>query len=195
MYRRIMIVVDGRPASRYAVQEGIGLASAHGADIEFFTLMPRLVASVADPPSLAAASSPELEQRMRRVADEWLGQMVAQADREGVMARASQGREEDGAAGVVEAAGRRRCELIVVASEGHNAIMRLFLESLIPTLITASPVPVLICKPPSPQRAGGSRSAGAASARSRDSGPEGHWPMTSAPTRLRRALPARRALT
>lgn len=168
MYRRIMIVVDDRPVSRCAAREGIALAKANDADVEFFTVMPRLAPAISDLPSLATVSPPELELAVRAAADELLGRMVALAEREGVMARASRGHEDDGVSAIVEAAERRRCDLIVVASEGRNAVMRLFVESLVPALITASPVPLLICKQPPVQRAEGGGVVTASATRAAD---------------------------
>ena len=39
-----------------------------------------------------------------------------------------------------------QCDLIVVASTGSNAVMRLLTGSVIPGLITHSRVPVLVCR-------------------------------------------------
>jgi nucleotide-binding universal stress UspA family protein len=170
LYKRIMVVVDDRPVSQYAVNEGVALARIHEAEIEFLALMPRIAATPSDLPSAAAVAPPEVEQAMRRAADELLGRMVSAAEREGVMARGSKGHEEDGAGGVVAAALRRRCELIVAASAGRNAVMRLFVESLIPGLITASPLPLLICKEP---REAHTEADGAATGSSRGRGARG----------------------
>jgi len=46
-------------------------------------------------------------------------------------------------------------------------VMRLFVESLIPALITASPVPVLICKQPPAARGEGAELDMASSTRAR----------------------------
>jgi len=167
MYRRIMVVVDDRPVSQRAVREGIALAKVHGADIEFFTVLPRVAMPIADMPSIVTMAAPEVEEAMHAAAEELLARIVALAEREGVMARASTGVEEDGVAGIVAVATRRRCELIVAASEGRNAVMRLFVESLIPALITASPVPLLICKQPPAARGEGAEHDMASSTRAR----------------------------
>ena len=148
MYRRIMVVVDDRPVSQHAVRQGIGLARIHDAEIEFFAIMPRLLATLSDPPGVSDVLSPEVEQAAHQAADELLVRLARMAERQGVMGYGSKGREEDGVSGVVAAAVRRRCDLIVAASSGRNAVMRLFVERLIPGLITASPVPLLICKEP-----------------------------------------------
>lgn len=148
MFRRIMVVVDDRPVSRHAVRQGIALARIHDAEIEFFVIMPRLVATPSDVPAVTTVSSLEVEQAMHHAADELLVRLARMAEREGVMAHGCKGREEDGVSGVIAAVGRRRCGLIVAASSGRNAVMRLFVERLIPGLITASPVPLLICKEP-----------------------------------------------
>lgn len=146
MFRRIMVVVDDRPVSQCAVRQGIALARVHDAEIEFFVIMPRLLTAPSDVSTGAAVSPPEVEQAIHDAADGLLVRLVGMAEREGVMAHGSKGREEDGVSGVVTAAGRRRCGLIVAASAGRNAVVRLFAERLIPGLITASPVPLLICK-------------------------------------------------
>lgn len=41
MCKRILIVVDPRPVARAAVAEGVLAAQAHGAELVFFTVMPR----------------------------------------------------------------------------------------------------------------------------------------------------------
>jgi nucleotide-binding universal stress UspA family protein len=47
---------------------------------------------------------------------------------------------------VLELARRLGCSLIVVASSGHNAIVRLLSGSVIPGLITQSTIPLLIVR-------------------------------------------------
>jgi nucleotide-binding universal stress UspA family protein len=59
---------------------------------------------------------------------------------------------------VVALAGQRSCDLIVVGTEGGNAVTRLLTGSTVPGLITRAEVPVMIC------HATDSRPAGEASA-------------------------------
>ena len=70
------------------------------------------------------------------------------------MSKSVTGSGEDDARVIVEAARKRRCDLIVVASEGRNALLRLLTGSVIPGVITASPVPVMVCKAPARAKVG-----------------------------------------
>lgn len=146
MYKRILIVVDPRPVARAAITEGVAIARAYGAEALFFTMLPRYSVPVTDAPPFVLESPQEFQQAAKANADRMLAAANVVADRAGVKSHSAMGSGEDDARSIVEAARKRRCDLIVVASEGRNAVMRLLLGSVIPGLITASPVPVLVCK-------------------------------------------------
>ncbi len=146
MYRRIMIVVDQRPVAQAAVTEGLALARTQDATVIFFTAMPLYPMPLADVPPFVVVPPKEYQQAADEEADKLLCAAAARAVKSGVRARVVKGAGEDPAQSIVEAARRRRCELIVVASQGRNALLRLLTGSVIPALITASPIPVLICK-------------------------------------------------
>ena len=57
-----------------------------------------------------------------------------------------------------QAAVRHHCDLIVVATEGRNAVMRILSGSVLPGLITAATVPVLVGRPQGAARPPGLRS-------------------------------------
>lgn len=149
MYKRIMIVVDTREASRAAIDEGLRLAQAHEGEVYFLTTLPRFPLPIAEGPFLeAGASQREFELAARANADQVLAAAQAAADKAEVMSHGIVADAEDEVAHIVEAARRRRCQLIVVAAQGRNALMRLLTGSVIPGLITTSPIPVLVCKAP-----------------------------------------------
>ena len=146
MYKRILIVVDPRPVARAAVTEGVLAAQAHGAELVFFTVMPRYSVPVTDAPPFVLESPQDFQLAAKANADRLLAAAAVAADRAGLKSRCEIGSGEDDARCIVEAARKYRCDLIVVASEGRNALMRMLLGSVIPGLITSSPVPVLVCK-------------------------------------------------
>lgn len=148
MYKRIMVVVDDKPSSHVAVEEGTALAAAHDAEVVFLGTLAQYSVPVAEAGPFVAVAPEAFLQAARARTEELLADAMAAAEKAGVMAHAITGDEGDGAHGVVEAAQRRRCDLIVVASEGRNAVVRLLTGSVIPGLITSSPVPVLVCKEP-----------------------------------------------
>ena len=165
MYKRILIVVDPRAVTRAAVQEGTSMAKIHGAEVVFFHVLPRYSVPLADAPPFAMVSPQEFQQEAKTHAQRILATASAAADKAGVMSRTAMGSGEDDAHCIVEAARKRRCDLIVVASEGRNALLRLLVGSAIPGLITASPVPVLICKSRPRQPAAAKAAAAAAKPR------------------------------
>jgi nucleotide-binding universal stress UspA family protein len=158
MYKRILIVVEPRPIARAAVSEGVAVAQAHGAEALFFALLPRYSVPVLDTPPFVIESPQAFQQAARANADRLLAAATVVADRAGVKSRSSHGGGEDDVHCIVDAARKRRCDLIVVASEGRNALMRLLTGSVIPGLITQAPMPVLVVKP-RPRAKAGTRTA------------------------------------
>jgi nucleotide-binding universal stress UspA family protein len=160
MYRRILILVDSRPATRSAVLEGTALAKVHGAEVTFLSILPSFVLPVADMPLFSSLSIDEFEREAKAAADRMFAAATVVAQRAGVTSRTVSAGGEVASKVIVNVARRRRCDVIVVASEGRNALLRLLTGSVIPGLITDSPVPVLVCK----QRAKGRPEARAARA-------------------------------
>lgn len=146
MYKRILIVVDQREESRAALNEGLRLASSRDGEVTFLTALPRFPLPLADAPYHDAGTRHDFDLAAKANADKLLAAARVAADKAQVMSRGIAWSGEDDVAGIVETAQRHRCELIVVASEGRNAVMRLLTGSVIPGLITASPIPVLVCK-------------------------------------------------
>ena len=146
MYKRVMIVVDKRPVSSAAVHEGVELARVHEADVIFFTAMPLYLMPLADVPPFVVVPPKEYQDAADDEARRVLAAAKVIADKAGVSSRGAKGSSEDPAQSIIDAARRRRCDVIVVASQGRNALLRLLTGSVIPALITASPIPVLVCK-------------------------------------------------
>lgn len=146
MYDSILIVVDDRASSRTALREGLSLARVHGAELVFFTVLPRYVIPAADVPPIVLDSPVDFERNARAQAERLLAGAQARARRLKVASRAVMGSGEDDADCIIDAAEREQCDLVVIASEGRNAVMRLLTGSAIPGLITASPVPVMVVK-------------------------------------------------
>ena len=146
MYKRVMVVVDRRPVAKAAVAEGVELARVHGAEVLFFTAMPLYPMPLADVPPFVVVPPKEYQEAADEEARRLLAAARAVADKAGVHARVAKGDAEDPARSIADAARRRHCDVIVVASAGRNALLRLLTGSVIPALITASPIPVLICK-------------------------------------------------
>ena len=150
MYKKILIVVGAGPTSRAAVSEGVALAKVHDAEALFFSVLPRYVVPVADMPFIGMPSPEDFQRDATASAERLLAAATVLADKAGVRSKHALGAGFDDAECIVEAARKRRCSLIVVASAGSNAVMRLLSGSVIPGLITQSTIPVLVVRQPSP---------------------------------------------
>lgn len=146
MFKRILIVVDQRQVSRVAIKQGVAIAAAHGAEALFFHVLPRYTVPVADMPPFVMISPEEFRRDAHAKATKLLTAAALVADKAGVTNKTATGGGEDDAHCIADAARQRRCDLIVAASEGRNALLRLLTGSVIPGLITVSPVPVLVVK-------------------------------------------------
>jgi nucleotide-binding universal stress UspA family protein len=109
-------------------------------------LLPSYVLPAADIPISSSIPIDEFEREAKAAADRVLAAAGVVAPRAGVTHRTASAGGELAARVLVNGARRRRCDAIVVASEGRNALLRLLTGSVIPGLITESPVPVLVCK-------------------------------------------------
>lgn len=155
MFKRILVIVevDGSAVARAGA---VALALQHNAELVFFSLLPRYPVPVADAPLITPMSNEEFDQQARQAAVKLLDTAVREAENQGVMSRAAIGAGDDDIGCIVEAALKRHCDLIVAAGDGRNAVMRLITGSLIPGLITRSPVPLLIIDAGHPPPAAGS---------------------------------------
>jgi nucleotide-binding universal stress UspA family protein len=146
MYKKILVVVDEREISQSAIDQGIALARVHRADIMFFYVLPRYVYPSLDMVPVAEATPEEFQRQSSEQASQRLAAASAQAERAGVHSHRAMGTGTDDAHCVAEAATQRHCDLIVVATEEKNAVVRLLTGSIVPGLISAATVPLLICR-------------------------------------------------
>ena len=146
MYQKIFVVVDDRLVSQSAIHQGIELALVHRADIVFYFLLPRhRFSSFADMP-VAELPPDEFLQKAREHAATLLRTVRKMAEGAGIQSYCVIGSGADDSHSVADAAQKRHCDLIVVGTDGRNAVLRLLSESIVPGLISDATVPVLVCK-------------------------------------------------
>jgi len=146
MYRKLLVLLDERESTQSAVRQAIELARVHRADIVFFYLLPPYVVTAFEPIPAIAVSPQEFQKASNSYAHTVLLAASELAEKAGVQSYRSMGSGNDDVKCICDVAINQHCDLIVVATEGDNAVMRILNGSIIPGLITASPVPVLICR-------------------------------------------------
>jgi nucleotide-binding universal stress UspA family protein len=125
---RVLVVLEPRPGAAHAViGEGLRIAQLEGAEVVFVP-----AGQEAREGGLDAAAL-----RERALAAAARGSVTARCDDLGPAPTPQ---------AIAAHARDLGCRLIVVASEGRNAVTRLLAGSLAPRLITAAETPVLICR-------------------------------------------------
>ena len=146
MYRRILIVLDDQPACQTAIRHGVEMARVHGAEVVFLYVLPHYSFPLVDVPPLAEFSAEHFNREARETASRVLKAATDRAEASEVHSQRAMGSGTDPAVYVAEAASKRQCEMIVVATEGRNAVMRIISGSIVPGLITNASVPVMVCR-------------------------------------------------
>jgi nucleotide-binding universal stress UspA family protein len=145
MFKHILIPTDGSPVSAKAVKAGIALAKQTGAKVTgYYAVEPvpvRLYGEgyVADREMVA-----EFERRARAMAKQQVDAVARAAAKAGVRCDTLVETARTPYEGIIEAARKRRCDLILMASHGYRGLMRLTLGSVTDKVIQLSKTPVLV---------------------------------------------------
>ncbi len=145
MFKHILIPTDGSPVSAKAVKAGIALAKQWGAKVTgFYALEPVPVhlygeGYVADRQMIA-----EFERRNRAAGKKRIAAVARAARKAGVRFEPLVQTARTPYEGIVEAAQKRKCDLILMSSHGHRGLMRLALGSVADKVIQLSRIPVLV---------------------------------------------------
>jgi nucleotide-binding universal stress UspA family protein len=145
-YRRVLVVLEDHEFAQSAVVEGIELARVAHADVVFLQILAEL-----HTPSIGVAGfmhmpGQHLQRASQMASERRAAAAMRAASKAGVPAKVASGRVARSGAGIAAAAEELGCDLIVVASDGHNAVARLLMGSVIPGLVTAATASVLICR-------------------------------------------------
>lgn len=148
MFKKILVLIDGQPASMQAIRQGVEVARCNGSEILFFHILPNF--NRLPNPTLEAAvpRSVEYEREVRADASKLLRRASSLAEEAGVPSVRSMGSggSRSEAKWFADVAEKRGCQLIVVATASRNAVVRLMGSSIVPGLISNAKVPVLVCQ-------------------------------------------------
>lgn len=188
MFKRILIVTEDRAAGNAAVAHGLGLAAAHAADVVFACVLPSYPAVAMDVHGVGTMAMDDFDRIARQSTERVLSRAAEAAAAAGVGAVTLTLTGPGDAEAFIAAARRRRCDVIVVATQARNAVVRLVMGSLVPGLISKATVPVFVVpararRPAMAKRAVAKKAGAPASARK----------TTTRPAAARKAAPGKRA--
>ena len=146
MYKKILVPIDGSPASSLGLTEAIKLAKDQGAKLRLFHLVDEYVAvSSMDGVTLDTG---DLLDALRQTGKKIVAKAEAQARRHGltpeaVMLESFGGRAADF---IVQQAKKWGADLIVLGTHGRRGVKRLVMGSDAEQVIRTTPVPVLLVR-------------------------------------------------
>lgn len=147
MFKTILLPTDGSPVSRKSVKQGVAFAKATGAKVVGF-FSPQdyrtLMYSEYIPPSLI--SEEEFEAQAKKAAQKQLAFIEKTAKEAGIR---YEGFYLSGIApweAIIEAAKKKKCDLICMGSHGRGGLAGLVLGSQTTKVLTHSKIPVLVTR-------------------------------------------------
>ena len=145
MYKHILIATDGSELAYKAVVQGLALAKAVGAQVTAVAVTEPW-ATMAPPEVLNEPFVQEFERAAAERAKKILDGVTALAKDANVACATLHVRDRFPAEGILEAAARGGCDLIVMASHGRRGVAKFLLGSQTSEVLTHSGVPVLVCR-------------------------------------------------
>ena len=145
MFKHILIPTDGSPISIRAANAGIALAKRSGARVTAYHCkdpLPRPVYSDGYIPNRDLMA--EFDRRASAAAKKYLATVSKAAGKAGVQCATLADRAALPYEGVIEAAAKRKCDLIVIGTHGYRGLTRLALGSVAEKVARLSKVPVLV---------------------------------------------------
>ena len=145
MYKHILIATDGSELAAKAVTQALELTKALNAKATCIT-----VTSIFPSGPYSSIPTPSMidryDEAAEKSADKILSSVTEAAKKMGVACETKHVKDQTPAEGIIEAAQRYGCDLIVMASHGRRGVVRMLLGSQANKVLTLSPVAVLVCR-------------------------------------------------
>jgi nucleotide-binding universal stress UspA family protein len=146
MYERILIATDGTELSKKAVESGLSLAAKLDAQVYAYTVVPSYPSMYFEGAVvLTVAETARIEKEWTSQAQSVVDGIQKQAHARHVKATAVIGHGQI-AQGIISAAKKYHCDVIVMASHGRKGLSRLLLGSETLDVLTHSHIPVLVLR-------------------------------------------------
>ncbi|MCC6609593.1 MAG: universal stress protein [Burkholderiales bacterium] len=145
MFKRILVPTDGSKLSRKAIKAAILLAKQTGAKITAYYALEMFQPYVyGDGTVIDTATLDAFERRARELGEKHLAQVEKEAKAAGVPCEKMMTKPATPYQGIVDAAKRKKCDVIFMASHGRGEFAALILGSVTQKVLAHSKVPVLV---------------------------------------------------
>jgi nucleotide-binding universal stress UspA family protein len=146
MFKHILISTDGSPLSNKAAKAGIALAAALGAKVTAYCALEELPPMYYEGYALDQKTFDRFEEGARKVGQKRVDAIGKMALAAGVpfawvVTRASPIFE-----GIIDAAKKKKCDVIFMASHGRRGFSELMMGSVTHQVLTHSRIPVVVSR-------------------------------------------------
>ena len=147
MFKHILVPTDGSKLSIKAAKQAVKLAKAVGARITGFYAAPDLGSTYyGDGYILRAPSAKAQAEYTQQQARKFLSMIEVEAEVEKVPCAVFHVLSDSPYEAIIDAAKKKKCDLIVMASHGRRGLSGLVLGSETQKVLVHSKVPVLVCR-------------------------------------------------
>jgi nucleotide-binding universal stress UspA family protein len=147
MHRHILIPTDGSELSQNAIGYGMALAKSVNAKVTVLTVTTPFQTFAVEP-DLVTDTPDQYAKRMAALAAKYLNAAGEAASAAGVVCETMHIEHDQAYQAIIEAAARKSCDLIVMASHGRRGISAIVLGSETVKVLTHSAIPVLVVRAP-----------------------------------------------
>ena len=145
MYKRILIPTDGSKVARKAITGGIELARELGASVVGYYALEAIDRGFyAEGVSARPVAVKQLQEHGAEQGRQYLAEIEQACKAAGVACEPVISTPTSPHQGIIEAARRKRCDLIFMASHGRGALVTLLLGSVTQKVLAHSKIPVLV---------------------------------------------------
>jgi nucleotide-binding universal stress UspA family protein len=145
MFKHILIPTDGSRVAAKAIKAGVAMAKEMGAKVTGYCAQEPVPAHVYGEGYVGEKQlGVELERRAREHAQRCVDEVAAAAKARGVPFAPLVTKSSVPSRGIIEAAQRRKCDVIFMASHGYRGLAGLLLGSVTQEVLTHSKIPVLV---------------------------------------------------
>jgi nucleotide-binding universal stress UspA family protein len=145
MFKRILIPTDGSALSRKAIKAGVRLAKDLRAKVTAYYAMEMFQPYVyGDGTVIDSATLNAFEQRARQQGQKFLAEVEKAAKAAGVGCEMVMTKPVTPYQGIIDAARKKKCDVIFMASHGRGEFASLILGSVTQKVLAKSKVPVIV---------------------------------------------------
>lgn len=145
MFKHVLLPTDGSPVARKAIKAGVALAKELGAKVTAYYALDGVQPYIySEGYTISTATLQDFDKGARDQGRKYLAEVEKAAKSAGVPCQTLMTKPETAAQGIVAAAKKQKCDVILIGSHGRGEFASLILGSVTQKVLAHSRIPVLV---------------------------------------------------